>query len=113
MTAPGSPAGRSAMSGGGVGMVVPGRGGWVLGAGAALLTASGSLLTAAAEPGALLLASVALHLALGLGLLVPFAVWWWRRREQPGMRLAGTLLLSSAAAGCLLIALGNRESLRP
>ncbi|HEY6321884.1 MAG TPA: multiheme c-type cytochrome, partial [Thermoanaerobaculia bacterium] len=89
------------------------RGGALLGAGAALMVASGAWLAAADRPDGLLIAGVGLHLVLGLALLVPCAVWWWRRRGRPLVRLGGALLLASGAAGCLLLALGNRDALRP
>lgn len=84
----------------------------LLWAGAALLVATGAYLAAENRPEPLLLANVLLHLVLGIGLAVPFALWWWRRRGEPGVRLGGLLLLGSAAAGLLLVALGNRSGLK-
>ncbi len=80
--------------------------------GAALLVATGAYLAAETRPEPLLLANVLLHLVLGIGLAIPFALWWWRRRGEPGVRLGGLLLLGSVAAGLLLAALGNRSGLK-
>ena len=79
----------------------------------ALLVANSAYLSAAGDPVMFYFANVVLHLVLGIGLLVPFAVWWWRRRSRPGVLLSGLLLLASAGCGVALVVVGNTSHLRP
>jgi tetratricopeptide (TPR) repeat protein len=90
-----------------------GRGARWLAWGGVALVANSAYLAADGNPHMVYFGNVALHLVLGLALLVPFAIWWWRRRRRPLMLAAGLLLLAAAASGIALFAVGNTTPMRP
>lgn len=81
--------------------------------GGVALVANSAYLAADGSPHMIYFGNVALHLLLGLALLVPFAVWWWRRRRAPVLLAAGLLLLAAAVSGVALFAVGNTTPMRP
>ncbi len=85
---------------------------WLL-ALAAVLVANSAYLAADGDPHLFYFANVVLHLALGVGLLVPFAMWWWRRRQRPAVLIGGLLLAAGAGCGLALAKVGNLTPMRP
>lgn len=85
---------------------------WLL-LGGVVLAANSAYLAAAGDPHLFYFANIGLHLALGLVLLLPFAIWWWRRTGRPVVLISGLLLLVSAALGLYLTVVGNLTPQRP
>ena len=78
-----------------------------------MLVLNSAYLAAAGDPHLVYFANVLLHLGLGLGLLVPFALWWWRGARRPLVLVSGLLLLTSAGLGLYLAKVGNLTPQRP
>ena len=78
-----------------------------------LLVANSAYLACDGNPHPFYFANLALHLGLGLLLLVPAARWFWKRRGQRAVLVAGVLLAGGTGCGLALAWLGNLMPLRP
>jgi cytochrome c-type biogenesis protein CcmH/NrfG len=85
---------------------------WLLPA-SLLLVVNSAYLVVAGDPWFFYFANVLLHLALGLAVLLPFALWLRSQRNRPAIAASGILLLAGGVIGVALMKLGTATPMRP